>query len=296
MPKAAAKTAKSPRRSRKKTGVAPQSRGLPAADLPAGSRSPAFDALAQSIAEHGGSILGAYRDPLGGHWQLLAGLPIESVEPTPYQRDLSEPHVARLADAIDRLGRYLDPIVVVPSGEGKYWTPNGNHRLAALTRLGARSIVALVVPESEVAHRILLLNTEKAHNLRERAFEVIRLAEGLAEWLSVALLGISLGAIGAVLATSTAPSTGGNVMAVQERPTGTHYIDGLVLRASSGKLTLRKRDGTSADLAVRKPDRPLIDVQHAKSHAALGQPVRLWWKQVNGTRVVIFLEDSPLLM
>jgi ParB family chromosome partitioning protein len=33
----------------------------------------------------------------------------------------------------------------------------------------------------EVAHRILLLNTEKAHNLRERALEVIRLAQNLAE-------------------------------------------------------------------------------------------------------------------
>ncbi len=179
MPKAAAKTSKSPRGSRKKPGPAPQSRGLPAADLASGSRPSAVDDLAHAVAAHGGSIIGAYHDPLGGHWQLLAGLPIESVEPTPYQRDLSEPHVARLADAIDRLGRYLDPIVVVPSGEGRYWTPNGNHRLAALTRLGARSIVAIVVPESEVAHRILLLNTEKAHNLRERAFEVIRLAEGL---------------------------------------------------------------------------------------------------------------------
>jgi ParB family chromosome partitioning protein len=33
----------------------------------------------------------------------------------------------------------------------------------------------------EVAHRILLLNTEKAHNLRERALEVARLAQNLAE-------------------------------------------------------------------------------------------------------------------
>ena len=37
-----------------------------------------------------------------------------------------------------------------------------------------------MVPEPEVAHRILLLNTEKAHNLRERALEVARLAEALA--------------------------------------------------------------------------------------------------------------------
>src|SRR5947199_10419771 len=49
-----------------------------------------------------------------------------------------------------------------------------------MQQLGAKSIVALVVPEPEVAHRILLLNTEKAHNLRERALEVVRLAEALA--------------------------------------------------------------------------------------------------------------------
>ena len=47
--------------------------------------------------------------------------------------------------------------------------------------LGAHAVVAIVVPEPEVAHRILLLNTEKAHNLRERALEVARLAQGLAE-------------------------------------------------------------------------------------------------------------------
>ena len=42
-------------------------------------------------------------------------------------------------------------------------------------------IVAILVPEPEVAHRILVLNTEKAHSVRERALEVIRLAEALAQ-------------------------------------------------------------------------------------------------------------------
>jgi ParB family chromosome partitioning protein len=90
---------------------------------------------------------------------------------------------------MDRLGRYLDPMIVVrgsAGGEGEdakhpYWTPNGNHRLAALKQLGARAVVAIVVPDIEVAHRILLLNTEKAHNLRERSLEVIRLAELLSQ-------------------------------------------------------------------------------------------------------------------
>jgi ParB family chromosome partitioning protein len=111
---------------------------------------------------------------------MLASLPIDRVEPTPYQRDLSDAHVTRLASAIDRLDRYLDPVIVVPAEDGKYWSPNGFHRLSAMKLLGAKSIVAIVVPEVEVAHRILILNTEKAHNLRERALEVSRLAEGLA--------------------------------------------------------------------------------------------------------------------
>src|SRR5215211_4753534 len=72
-------------------------------------------------------------------------------------------------------------MVVVRTDDGHYWTPNGNHRLAALRTLGARAAVAIVVPEPEVARRILLLNTEKAHNLRERSLEVGRLAVNLAE-------------------------------------------------------------------------------------------------------------------
>jgi ParB family chromosome partitioning protein len=167
-----------PRKRRK--GAEPGSRGIAAAELAEGSPPAAAAELSAAIRRDGGSVLGVFRDPLGGHWQVLAGLPVEKVEPTPYQRDLSDTHVARLAGAIDRLGRYLDPIIAVPSGSGTYWTPNGHHRLAALRQLGARSVTALVVPDAEVAHRILALNTEKAHNLREKAIEVSRLAEALA--------------------------------------------------------------------------------------------------------------------
>ena len=170
---------KSPRR--RKRPVEPASRGVVAEAVTSGAPPAAIDRLQERIAADGGTLLTTYRDPLGGHWQVMAALPVELVEPTPYQRDLSQPHVARLADAIDRLGRFLDPIIVVPAEGGRYWTPNGNHRLAALKSLGARSVVALVVPEPEVAHRILVLNTEKAHNLRERALEVARLAEALVE-------------------------------------------------------------------------------------------------------------------
>ncbi|HEY4647736.1 MAG TPA: hypothetical protein VIG95_01470 [Gemmatimonadales bacterium] len=190
MPKATRSANKSegkPRRRRKKAAAEPKSRGIAPDAIGSGSPSPELTRLAETIQADGGTVLASYKDPLGGNWQLFAALPIDLVEPTPYQRDLSKPHVERLSSAMDRLGRYLDPMIVVRGGrEGEaggrpYWTPNGNHRLAALKRLGAQSVVAIVVPEVEVAHRILLLNTEKAHNLRERSLEVIRLAELLAQ-------------------------------------------------------------------------------------------------------------------
>ena len=179
-----AESARKPRR-KKKTAAEPGSRGIPPESISTGTPPAAVTELAHSIQADGGTVLAPYRDPLGGHWQIFAALPIDLVEPTPYQRDLSKPHVERLSEAMDKLGRFLDPMIVVRQEgrekEGRpYWTPNGNHRLAALRRLGAKSVVAIVVPDIAVAHRILLLNTEKAHNLRERAIEVIRLAQLLA--------------------------------------------------------------------------------------------------------------------
>lgn len=165
---------------RTKRTAAPRSRGVFANKLAAGKPPAAIEQLAEDVVADGGSVIGIYRDPLGGHWQLLAGLPIDKVEPTPFQRDLSEGHVERLAAAIDALDRFMDPIIAVRSA-GLYWTPNGNHRLAALSALGARSIVALVAPEESLAYRILALNTEKAHNLKERSLEAIRMAQALSD-------------------------------------------------------------------------------------------------------------------
>jgi len=50
-----------------------------------------------------------------------------------------------------------------------------------MRRLGAKSITTLVVADREVAWQILALNTEKAHNLKERALEVIRIYRGLVD-------------------------------------------------------------------------------------------------------------------
>jgi ParB family chromosome partitioning protein len=167
-----------PRKRKKKTE--PSSVGLSPSEVGARELPTGVVTFADTLRADGASVLATFRDPLGGHWQILAALPIEKVEPTPFQRDLSESHVRRLTAVLEALGRFLDPIIAVRTDAGRYWTPNGNHRLAALRGLGARSIVALVLPEPEVAYKILALNTEKAHNLREKSLEVIRMARDLA--------------------------------------------------------------------------------------------------------------------
>jgi ParB family transcriptional regulator, chromosome partitioning protein len=140
----------------------------------------AADALA-AVEKVGGSVVGTYKEPLGGHPVLLAVLPIDAIEPTPFQRDLSDTHHKRLADVINKTGYFLDPLIAVLATGGGFWTPNGRHRLEAMRRLGAKSITALVIPEREVAWQILALNTEKAHNLKERSLEVIRIYRGLVD-------------------------------------------------------------------------------------------------------------------
>src|SRR4249920_2811204 len=160
------------------------STGLAATQLQAAAPPAEAAELHPAIEGDGGKVLALYREPYGGRWVVLAALPIELVEPTPYQRNLSDAHVRKLETVIGKIGRFLDPIIAVRAPKGdqvaKYWTPNGNHRLSAMKTLGAKSIVAIVVPEAAAAYQILAMNTEKAHNLREKSLEVIRMYKELA--------------------------------------------------------------------------------------------------------------------
>src|SRR6266849_2713192 len=106
-----------------------------------------LQALARQVEDDGGAVLAAYREPLGGHALLFVALPVEKVEPTPFQRDVSDAHVLKLTRAMDKTRRYLDPIIAVREDGG---------------------------------YRILALNIEKAHNLREKSLEVARMVRDLA--------------------------------------------------------------------------------------------------------------------
>ncbi|HEY6821669.1 MAG TPA: ParB N-terminal domain-containing protein, partial [Burkholderiales bacterium] len=178
MRKAAPALKRAPARRRPRKAKA-GSRGLSAAESRLEVASAEIQQLTERVEAQGGTVVGKYNDPLGKNPLLLAVLPIEAVEPTPFQRDLSQMHHRKLADVLDRTGMFLDPIIAVSAPKEGFWTPNGRHRLEAMRRLGARAITALVVPKREVAWQILALNTEKAHNLRDKSLEVIRIYRNL---------------------------------------------------------------------------------------------------------------------
>ena len=156
-------------------------RGITAQESRLDTLSGAAEEVKERVEKEGGYVLGGYNDPLGKNPLLFAVLPIDSIEPTPFQRDLSDMHHKRLADVLDRTGMFLDPVIAVTAPGKGFWTPNGRHRLEAMRRLGAKAIAALVVPKREVAWQILALNTEKAHNLKDKSLEVIRIFRNLME-------------------------------------------------------------------------------------------------------------------
>src|SRR5207344_2222346 len=89
----------------KSIGLSPAETGTPA--------DPEVARLSEQVQSDGGTVLTAYREPIGGTTVLLAALPIDRVEPTPFQRDPSQPHVKRLMNVIETLGRFLDPIITI---------------------------------------------------------------------------------------------------------------------------------------------------------------------------------------
>jgi len=159
----------------------PGTKGLHSTECQIEELTGAAPEAAGAFTKAGGCVLGSYKEPLGGHVVLSSVLPIDAIEPTPFQRDISDAHHKRLADVINKTGPFLDPVIAVVAPGSGFWTPNGRHRLEAMRRLGAKSITALAVPDREIAWQILALNTEKAHNLEEHSLEVIRIYRGLVE-------------------------------------------------------------------------------------------------------------------
>lgn len=140
-----------PGAARKRLTPARLERGLDGDEVKLDITSAEVAPLADEVTAVGGAALGAYREPLSGRPMLLASLPIESVRPTPFQRDLSPTHTRRLAQKIEESGSFLDPLIVVRGvkGETRPPMPMG----AALTRMAAsaRKLDVDKVREGDVA-------------------------------------------------------------------------------------------------------------------------------------------------
>jgi len=179
--KAAAKKPGSKRKRAPKLAPSAVRRGLAATEVALPIDHADIAAVVELVRQAGGAAIGAYREPLSGRPLLLASLPFGAVQPTPFQRDLSPTHAKRLAEAIEATAAFLDPLIVVRGEDGRFWTPNGRHRLAAAKVLGLKQITVLISPDESLSYRILALNTEKAHNLKDKSLEVMRMARNLAK-------------------------------------------------------------------------------------------------------------------
>ncbi len=99
-------------RSKKRAGkLAPAKarRGLKASEIILPLESPLLVGLLSEVRDAGGVAIGAYHEPLTGRPVLFASLPLKSIQPSPFQRDLSPTHVKRLAQKIEESGSFLDP-------------------------------------------------------------------------------------------------------------------------------------------------------------------------------------------
>src|SRR6476646_4962798 len=106
-PKPAAKRKRASRKAQPKT------KGLEALDCRLDASSPDIRDIAARIQDEGGILIGSCRDPFGGSPLVVAILPIDSIEPTPFQRDLSETHHKKLSAVIEKTGVFLDPVISV---------------------------------------------------------------------------------------------------------------------------------------------------------------------------------------
>jgi len=87
-----ARTSATPKRARGRLAPGSKARGLDAADVAIAIDSAEIADVVALVRGAGGAPIGAYRDPLGGRPLVLASLPLNAVQPTPFQRDLSPTH------------------------------------------------------------------------------------------------------------------------------------------------------------------------------------------------------------
>ena len=115
-----------------------------------------------------------FKEPLGNVELEFKLVPLSQLEPAPFQREISDAHVKKLAEAMMKVGMFIDPLVVYESN-GKYYVVNGQHRLEAFKTLSLEGDIPCVVIPEEKAHFIITLNTEKAPSIKDKSLEALKI-------------------------------------------------------------------------------------------------------------------------
>ncbi len=110
-----------------------------------------------------------FREPLKGYELEFAILPVEKIVIPSIQRELSDMHIKRLMESMEKVG-FVEPLSVVPDGKGSYEVINGQHRLEAGRQLGMKEFPAIILPP-ELKNYIIALNIEKVPSLKDRAHQ-----------------------------------------------------------------------------------------------------------------------------
>ncbi|MCS7151817.1 MAG: ParB/RepB/Spo0J family partition protein [Endomicrobia bacterium] len=111
-----------------------------------------------------------FKDPYKNIDIIFHMVDVEKIIIPTIERSISEPHVKRLAESIEKIG-FVEPITLLKSTEDdKFEVINGQHRLLAAKILGISSIPAIILP-SYIKDYIISLNIEKVPTLRDKAHQ-----------------------------------------------------------------------------------------------------------------------------
>lgn len=125
--------------------------------------------------------------------QNIVELKLEDVYDSPAQyREIDPDHVERLAESIGSIGQ-LDPVEVMRDGD-IYYVESGHHRVAALRKLEAQTVAAIITNEGDDrrAVKMVAANISRPDNELERARGVqLMLATGVKPEVAAKQAGIT---------------------------------------------------------------------------------------------------------
>ena len=119
--------------------------------------------------------LGTFIDPVKGREFPIMSIPIEKLEPSPYQREVSKSLKDNLEMSISKLGFLSIPLAV--QNEDKYYLIDGMHRVEALKNLVGEGIEVpcIVLPPEKEFLYCLDFNVEKAPNIKEKSKQIYKM-------------------------------------------------------------------------------------------------------------------------